>query len=34
MQLTVDDEYKMADLESVNKATSEPIYDLLNRGGK
>ena len=34
MQLTVEDEYKMADLESVNKATSEPIYDLLNRGGK
>ena len=34
LQRTVDEEYKNADVESVNKATGEPIYDLLNRGGK
>lgn len=34
MQGTKQDEYRNADLESINKATGEPIYDLLERGGK
>lgn len=34
MQMTKIDEYKITDLQSLNKATGEPIYDLLERGGK
>lgn len=34
LQVTIEDEYKNADRESLNKATGEPIYDLLDRGGK
>ena len=32
--LTGDDAFKLADLDTVNKALNEPIYDLLDRGGK
>ncbi len=28
------DEFDKADLNAINKATNEPIYDLLDRGGK
>lgn len=34
LQVSRTDEYKNADRECLNKATSEPIYDLLDRGGK
>lgn len=34
MEPTVEGEYKKADLSSVNKAINEPIYDMLDRGGK
>lgn len=34
MELTTFDEYKLADIDGVNKATGVPIYDLLERGGK
>lgn len=34
MQMTTLDEFKQADIASLNKATGEPIYDLLDRGGK
>jgi hypothetical protein len=32
--MTTEEEYKIADRESLVKATSNPIYDLLDRGGK
>jgi len=34
MEPTREGEYKKADLASINKGVNEPIWDLLDRGGK
>lgn len=33
-EVTQSDAFELADITAINQAVNEPVYDLLNRGGK